>query len=109
MRATPHTRRVLRTATIAAGALAALTLAATTASADTGPAGSRELAAQEGNAPSHAHGYVVAPGADGTVTARPSAAPADTSGSALIAAGAGIAATGAASLGFALYRRDSER
>ena len=83
MRATRH---LLRTATLAGGALVALAVPVTSASAD--------------NAPSHADGYA---------TARPAAAPADTGGGLLIAAGAGVAATGAASLGFALYRRDGDR
>ncbi|MEU6841025.1 hypothetical protein ABZ930_04020 [Streptomyces sp. NPDC046716] len=106
MRATRHT---LRTATLALGALAAVAVPVATAAADSVPAGAGELAARSGNAPSSTDGYVVAPAADATVTARPSAAPEDTSGALLIAAGAGVAATGAASLGFALYRRDSER
>ncbi|MFD8572413.1 hypothetical protein [Streptomyces sp. NPDC057694] len=92
MRATRH---LLRTATLTTGAVAALALPVTSAFAD--------------NAPSHAKGYAVAPAGDGSVDARQAAAPSDNSRSALIAAGAGVAATGAASLGFALYRRDSER
>ncbi|MER5951242.1 hypothetical protein ABT127_34935 [Streptomyces sp. NPDC001904] len=86
-------RPVLRTATLTAGALVALAVPVTTASANAAPA-------RADNVHSRAAGYA---------TARPAAAPADSSGGLLIAAGAGVAATGAASLAFALYRRDDHR